>query len=128
MAGMHLPRSANRPLLPHPAVAGRRVITVLLPGMIERDVGRYLRELLEANSMRVLGDFDERVLERRRCLEHEIRTQLRDLSAFADNALKRAQALHAFGAGAVKSELERVEGWTARVRAIRSAQDHERVR
>ena len=96
------------------------LITVLFPGTIERDVGQYLRELLEANSMRILGDFDERVLESRRVLEHEVRMQLRDISSFAGNALERAQALHAAGAGAVKSDLERIDGWTARVQANRS--------
>jgi hypothetical protein len=96
------------------------LVTVLFPTTIERDVTRYLQELLEANSMRVLGDFDERVLESRRGMEHEIRTLLRDLLAFAGNALERAQALHEAGAGAVKSEMERIEGWIVRIQAIRS--------
>jgi len=95
------------------------LITVLFPGTIEREVGKYLRELFEANSMRILGDFDERVLESRRGLEHEIRTKLRDISSFALNALERAQALHAAGAGAVQSELSRIEGWIDRLQAIR---------
>ncbi len=91
---------------------------------VQAGVGREPEALgsrmMDANTMRVLGDFDERVLESRRSLEREIRTQLRDPSALAEDALERAQAVHAAGAGAVKAELERIEGWIARARAIRS--------
>jgi GTP-binding protein EngB required for normal cell division len=73
-----------------------------------RHASAYLRELLFANSMRVVGDLRDRVLESRRSLEHEVRRRLTEASSAADRALAAAQRSHAAGAAAVAAELGRL--------------------
>ena len=68
----------------------------------------FLDLLLETNSERVRNDLENRVTESRHCLEAEIRTVLRDLSAVAEQALARARTAHAAGAPSVESSLKRL--------------------
>jgi hypothetical protein len=76
--------------------------------LIDVDADDFLDLLLETNSERVRNDLEERVTKSRRCLETEIRTVLRELSAVAQRALTRARAAHATGAPSVESSLKRL--------------------
>ncbi|MFY9647428.1 MAG: dynamin family protein [Terriglobales bacterium] len=69
------------------------------------DAHAFLDLLLETNSERVRNDLEELVTKSRRCLETEIRSVLRELSAGAERALSRARSAHAAGAPSVESSL-----------------------
>lgn len=73
-----------------------------------RHAAAYLRELLHVNSMRIVGDLRDRVLESRRFLENEVRTRLGDALAAGSRALATARERRAAGAAAVRSELDRL--------------------
>lgn len=78
----------------------------------------YLERLLGANTSRIVGDFEERLVESRRRLEQEIRALLRDVYGTAERALERAGERHAAGAAAVQQELDRIEAMEARVKTL----------
>jgi GTP-binding protein EngB required for normal cell division len=77
--------------------------------VITSDATAYLGRLLDTNAARVENDWDERVLESRRVLEHEIRNRLREITASAERALERARQHHTEGTGAVRTALERID-------------------
>jgi polyhydroxyalkanoate synthesis regulator phasin len=83
-----------------------------------REGGRYLERLLASNSARIQNDLVERVRESRRRLEAEIRSQLSEALARAEQALDRARARHAAGRQAVEGEVERLEALRRRVEAL----------
>jgi len=57
-----------------------------------------------------MNDFDERVIESRRCLEADIRSSLEQVSASAERALQRARSRQAEGEDAVRAEVARLDG------------------
>jgi GTP-binding protein EngB required for normal cell division len=73
-----------------------------------RHAAEYLRELLYANSMRILGDLRDRVLESRRSLEHEVTLRMTEAAAAGERAVAGARMSHASGAAAVSAELDRL--------------------
>jgi hypothetical protein len=89
--------------------------------LIDADAHAFLDLLLETNSERVRNDLEERVTKSRRCLETEIRTVLRELSAVAERALARARAAHAAGAPSVESSLRRLAGIEAELTRLSGA-------
>jgi GTP-binding protein EngB required for normal cell division len=79
---------------------------------------KYLERLLRSNTSRIVGDLEERLLESRRRLEHEIRTLLREVSGAAERALERAREKHSAGAEAVQKDLQRIEVFESRARSV----------
>jgi predicted GTPase len=75
-------------------------------------VGRYLDEILLANSSRVANDLAERVAGSRARLEADLHGILRQVTEVAERAIARAQARRAEGEAAVKRELEDLESLT----------------
>lgn len=91
-------------------------------GRIVADAHEFLDRLLSVNAMRVQGDFDQRVFESRRKLEHEIRQALRDAGSSAEQALERARASQDAGAAAVAQALETLDAAESDLRALGTVQ------
>jgi hypothetical protein len=92
---------------------GESLLYLVSPGSarrrrLEAAMGRYLDELFEVTSTRVLNDFSSRVLESRRQLEAELRSQIAELQRSAERALDRAQRVRAKGGHAIEGELQRL--------------------
>lgn len=85
------------------------VLGFVARGALESAAQEFLTWLLEMNSSRVQYDVDQRAGERRRSLEAEIRTLLREVESRAKRALARANDAHARGADAVEQELRRLQ-------------------
>jgi GTPase SAR1 family protein len=86
------------------------VLRIRLTTRVERHATGYLRELLYTNTMRVVGDLRDRVLESRRALEHEVTQRLAQAAAAGERALAAARERQASGAEAVGAELDRLAG------------------
>jgi hypothetical protein len=81
----------------------------------------YLAELLETNSMRVVNDFRDRVLESRRLLEAEVRRRLEEGVAVGERALENASRRRAAGEEAVTVELSALAAKRQHAGAIEAA-------
>lgn len=106
-------RSAGQWLLDH----------LRLPAWFEaalrRRAAAYLDRLVTTNASRITADLDERVLDSRRRLEHELRGQLRSTHEVAERALAEVRRRHEEGSGAVRSELARLAGYRRALDALR---------
>jgi hypothetical protein len=85
---------------------------------IQRKVWQYLERLLEVNSARIKNDFDDRLTESRRHLEHEMRGALHGLIMAADTAVTEARRAHTAGAAVVKSRLDEIDRLQERLRML----------
>jgi hypothetical protein len=83
----------------------------------KRHAAEYLRELVFANTMRIVGDLRDRVLESRRALEHEVVQRLVEAVAAGERALAAASERHAAGRAAVTVEIDRLEDLRVALRA-----------
>jgi uncharacterized coiled-coil protein SlyX len=86
--------------------------------ILDRQVGEYLETLLFANTNRIANDFDERVLESRRCFQFEILSHLEEIVASTEQALARARERRAQGSRAVQSEVERIRTLSDRLEML----------
>jgi predicted GTPase len=75
---------------------------------ILRQTGRYLDDIIEANSSRVAADLVERAAKSRTHLESELRANLRRVTSVAESALARARKRYAEGDAAVQEELRSI--------------------
>lgn len=75
---------------------------------VRRHAAEYLRELVYANTMRVVADLQDRVLESRRSLERDVTQRLTEAVEASERALTIARERHAAGAAAVLDELGRL--------------------
>jgi hypothetical protein len=82
--------------------------------VLDREIGGYLERLICVNAHRIVGDFNDRVVESRRRLQSEIRTLLREVSASAERALERANECRAQGSRSVRTEMERLDDLSSR--------------
>ena len=88
-----------------------------------RRVGRYLEDILEANSSRVANDLVERTVESRARLEREVRGVLRQVVDVARQALARARDRRAEGEEAVRAELGLLESLRSETESLLHARD-----
>lgn len=91
--------------------------------VLDREVGAYLKRLLNANAGRIEHDFNERVLESRRRLQAEIRKQLREVVESAARAFAHANERRAQGSEAVKDAVARVNALHRRLAALAEEQE-----
>ena len=84
---------------------------------ILEEAQEYVEWLLYANTSRVEGDINQRILESRRLLEHLLRRQLQEVTSSAVKGLVLAKEKQQAGESAVKVELERL---TAVAREVES--------
>ena len=70
----------------------------------------YTEQLLEKNANRVLGDFDERVVESRRSVESALQRTLEEVVSTAEKAAERARAVQAQGKNAVQAAIDDING------------------
>jgi len=82
----------------------------ILRRRLEKRMRKYLDRLFEMSATRIQTDFGERILESRRRLEGELRSQFSEIHGSAQRALERARRLRAEGAAAVDAELDRLAG------------------
>ncbi len=75
---------------------------------ILRQTGRYLDDIIEANSSRVAADLVERAAKSRTHLESELHANLRRVTSVAESALERARKRRAEGDAAVQEELRSI--------------------
>jgi hypothetical protein len=75
----------------------------------------FAERLLEANSNRVVGDLDERMVESRRAIEGAIERRLRVLVTTAEQAIRRANEIRENGAAAAQDEVNAIHGRLARL-------------
>jgi hypothetical protein len=94
------------------------VLRFRLVPRVRRHAAEYLRELLYANTMRIVGDLGDRVLESRRALEREVTRRLAEAVAAAERALANARERHAAGATAVSADLVRLAGLRSDLEAL----------
>ena len=85
---------------------------------VERHALAYLERLIRTNASRVTSDLDDRVLESRRQLEHDVRDRLRDAQRAAQHALDHAEKLRVQGDAASATELGRLETSKTRLDAL----------
>ena len=85
---------------------------------LDRQVGDYLETLICANSNRIVGDFDDRVLESRRRFQSQIRSALGEVGTSAEGALARAKDCRAQGSQAVRHEVDRINTLSDRLKAL----------
>lgn len=76
---------------------------------VRRHAAEYLRELVFANTMRIVGDLRDRALESRRALERQVVQRLIEAVAAGERALAAASESHAAGRAAVTAEIDRLE-------------------
>jgi hypothetical protein len=84
------------------------VLRFRLVPRVKRHASGYLRELLYANAMRIVGDLRDRVLESRRSLEREVTQRLTEAVAAGERALAAARDRQAAGSAAVSAEIGRL--------------------
>jgi predicted GTPase len=84
------------------------VLHIRLVPRARRHAAEYLRELVYANTVRIVNDLRDRVLESRRSLEHEVARRLDEAVAAGERALTTARERHASGSAAVASEVARL--------------------
>ncbi len=87
-------------------------------GALDRQVGDYLEVLVQANSNRVVSDFDDRVLESRRRFQSRIRSALGDGAISAQGALARAKDCRTRGSQAVRNEVDRIDALSDRLERL----------
>jgi len=75
---------------------------------ILRQTGRYLDDIIEANSSRVAADLVERAAKSRARLESELRENLRRVTSVAESALERARRRRSEGDAAAQEELRSI--------------------
>jgi putative ribosome biogenesis GTPase RsgA len=85
---------------------------------LDRQVGDYLETLMYANSNRIVGDFDDRVLESRRRFQSQIRLALGEVATSAEGALAKAKDCRAQGSQAVQHEVDRINTLSDRLNAL----------
>lgn len=85
---------------------------------LDRQVGDYLEVLIHANSNRIVGDFDDRVLESRRGFQSRIRSALLEAATSAQSALARAKDCRARGSQAVQNEVDRIDTLSDRLEEL----------
>jgi hypothetical protein len=93
------------------------VLRLRLARRVRRHAADYLRELVYVNTMRIVGDLQDRVLGSRRSLEHQISERLTEAVAAGERALAAAREHHAAGSAAVADELNRLEQLRAELQA-----------
>ena len=94
------------------------VLRIRLVPRARQHAAEYLRELLFANTMRIVGDLSDRVLESRRSLEHEVTQRLTEAVAAGERALANARERHAAGREAVAAESARLVALRRELEAI----------
>jgi GTP-binding protein EngB required for normal cell division len=85
---------------------------------LDRQIGEYLETLIFANANRIVGDFDDRVLESRRRFQSEIRSALGEVASSTEDALARAKECRAQGSQAVQHEVVRINTLSDRLTAL----------
>ena len=85
---------------------------------LDRQAGRYLTTLLEVNANRIVGDFEDRVIESRRRFQAHIRATLAEVTDSAANALTKASERQAQGSQAVGQELAQLAALLDRLAAL----------
>jgi len=75
----------------------------------------FALRLVDVNSHRVVGDFNERVVESRRLVEAALRRTLEDVVSLAADAADRASDVRARGVAAVAIEIKAIEGRLSRL-------------
>jgi len=93
---------------------------------LDRQIGTYLATLIHANSNRIVGDFNDRVLESRRRFQSHIRSMLGEVATSAEGALSRAKECWAQGSQAVQHEVDRIDAMNDRLRALGFTEEHVR--
>jgi len=82
------------------------------PGSARRSIlnnaTNYLHWLLYANTSRVVGDINQRILESRRQFEYQIRKRLQEVSVSAEQGLSLAKSTRQSGEITVRQELQRL--------------------
>ena len=86
-----------------------------------RQAATYLERLVATNASRITADLDERVLDSRRRLEHELRGQLRYTYDVAERALEEARRRREDGVEATEDERRRLADHRRAVEALRRA-------
>jgi hypothetical protein len=102
------------------------VVRFRLARRVRRHATGYLRELVNANTMRIVGDLRDRVLESRRSLEHEVTQRLTEAVAAGERALAAARERQAAGSAAVSAEISRLAGLRSELQALGSSSDRHR--
>jgi len=85
---------------------------------VERQVGAYLETLVSVNANRIVGDFNDRVLESRRRLQGDIRSSLTQVVASAERILAGARERRAQGQSAVQARLKHINKLSAQLAAL----------
>ena len=98
-------------------------IDLLKPKQIARshileDGLNYINWLLYANSSRVVGDINQRILESRRQLEYRLKLQLNEVTESARQGLALARSKLQNGDAAVKNEIERLKFAGSKIREL----------
>jgi polyhydroxyalkanoate synthesis regulator phasin len=78
----------------------------------------FTKRLLEANANRVLGDFDERMIESRRSVESALHRTLQEIVSTAERAAQRASVIQQRGAAAVQAEVTALEDRLRRLSSL----------
>jgi hypothetical protein len=86
--------------------------------VLDRRIGDYLEALVVANANRIVGDFNDRVLESRRRFEADVRSALGEVATSAEFALARAKEHRAQGSQAVQHEMLRINALSDRLAAL----------
>lgn len=107
-----------RPASPIRWLADAALGMVAARGVIARDVDAFLVQSLTLNAGRVRNDLEQRVSERRRTLEAEIRLVLREVSDVAARALDAARVARQAGEEEVREALVRTAALEAEVAAL----------
>ncbi len=77
----------------------------------QRDGLEFARQLLEVNANRVLGDFNDRIVESRRSVESALRRTLTEVVSVAESAARRAAEIRHQGEQAVKDAVARLDAY-----------------
>jgi hypothetical protein len=77
----------------------------------QRDGLEFARQLLEVNANRVLGDFNDRIVESRRSVESACRRTLTEVVSVAESAAGRAAEVRRQGEQAVKDAVARLDAY-----------------
>jgi len=83
-----------------------------------KQTGRYLEDLVEANSSRVAADLAERVSESRARLEAELGANLGRVTSVARGALERARRRRAEGEASVEQELRSITAFRLEITSL----------
>jgi hypothetical protein len=94
------------------------VLRFRLGPRVRRHAAGYLRELVYANTMRIVGDLRDRVLESRRSLEYEVTQRLSEAVAAGERALVAAREHQATGSAAVSTEIGRLARLRSELEAL----------